>query len=149
MRLFKRNVDVIKNAPLVGFLYHRLADVDKTKDPETQKVYDYSVMDSQMIDAHHEMMYNFRLIMLLDKEYEPDDEKRIDKGLRHFAEDEEDRNRFESYLRGGIDVLYEKLIQGAEKEEDYLEKMYDFTEDFHGRFNEGINREEVLAKLRK
>ena len=52
-------------------------------------------------------------------------------------------------LRGGIDVLYEKLVDGAKEEEDYLEKLHDFTEDFRARFNEGIDRNEVLAKLRK
>lgn len=34
-KLFERNVDVYTNAPLVGFLYGRLAEPDDEKNPET------------------------------------------------------------------------------------------------------------------
>ena len=34
-KLFERNVDVYTNAPLVGFLYGRTADIDDTRNPET------------------------------------------------------------------------------------------------------------------
>lgn len=56
-------------------------------------------------------MFNFRLIMLLDKQYEPDEDKRIDKAFRHMGENPADEERFDSYVRGGVDVLYEKLIE--------------------------------------
>lgn len=148
--IFNRNIDVVKSAPLVGFLYHRLADVDRTKDPDSGIVYDYSVMDKQMIDAHQELMYNFRIIMLLDSDYEPDEKKRVDKGLRHFAEDPADQERFLQYLRGGIDVLHEKLMAGNSKTvNDYLTNIFEFITDFKERYNDSIECEAILDKLRK
>lgn len=78
-KLFERNVDVYTNAPLVGFLYGRRADVDDTKNPETNQVYNQNVMGDRVIYSQEELMFNFRLIMLLDKAYEPDEEKRINK----------------------------------------------------------------------
>lgn len=41
----------------------------------------------------------------------PDEEKRIDKAFRHYGQDPADEERFDSYVRGGIDVLYEKLVE--------------------------------------
>lgn len=146
---FPRAVDVVKSAPLVGFLYHRLAAEDKMTD-ENGTVYEYSVMDKQMIDAHQELMYNFRIIMLLDKEYEPNEKKRIDKGLKHFAEEKVDQNRFEDYLRGGIDVLYEKLMENnARSVDDYMSNLVDFLNSINGMFNESIDNNALMDKLRK
>ena len=48
-KLFERNVDVYTNAPLVGFLYGRRADVDDTKNPETNQVYNQNVMGDRVI----------------------------------------------------------------------------------------------------
>ena len=152
VKIFNRNVDVIKNAPLVGFIYNRRADIDKEMiDPETKKPYDYSVMEQQMYYAHKELMFNFRIIMLLDKDYEPDGEKRVDKGMKHFAEDKADQERFEQYLRGGIDVLYEKLIKenNPRTPEEYLSNVFEFVSDFHDSFYATIDKEDLLERLRK
>ena len=103
-----------------------------------------------MIDSHQELMYNFRIIMLLDKEHEPDETERINKGLRHFAEDPADRERFENYLRGGIDVLYEKLMgNDANDVDDYMNNLFDFVEDFKEMFNDAVDTNELKEKLRK
>lgn len=42
-KLFDRNVDVYTNAPLVGFLYGRRAEIDNEKNPETNQVYNQNV----------------------------------------------------------------------------------------------------------
>ena len=143
-KLFVRNVDVYTNAPLIGFLYGRTADVDDTKNPETNQVYSQNVMGDRVIYSQEELQFNFRLIMLLDKNYEPDEEKRINKAFRHMGEDPNDEARFDSYVRGGIDVLYEKLIEGANSPEDYVNRLYDFIEEFNEKFNEDISDEEFL-----
>ena len=43
-QLFARNVDVYTNAPLVGFLYGRTAELDDTRNPETNQIYNQNVM---------------------------------------------------------------------------------------------------------
>ena len=53
-------------------------------------------------------------------------DKRIDKAFRHMGEDPADEERFDSYVRGGVDVLYEKLIEGATDPEDYINKPCHF-----------------------
>ena len=148
-KLFERNVDVYTNAPLVGFLYGRRADVDDTKNPETNQVYNQNVMGDRVIYSQEELMFNFRLIMLLDKVYEPDEDKRIDKAFRHMGEDPADEERFDSYVRGGVDVLYEKLIEGASSPEDYANNIYDFIEEFQEKFNEDVLNEDILKLCSK
>ena len=148
-KFFDRNVDVYTNAPLVGFLYGRRAEIDDTKNPETNQVYNQNVMGDRVIYSQEDLIFNFRLIMLLDKEYEPSDEKRIDKAFRHMGEDPEDEARFDSYVRGGIDVLYEKLIEGVSGSEEYVTRLYDFIEEFNEKFNYELSKEEILKLCSK
>ena len=143
-KLFERNVDVYTNAPLVGFLYGRMAEADYEKNPANQQVYNQNVMGDRVIYSQEELVFNFRLIMLLDKAYEPDEEKRIDKAFRHMGEDEADEKRFDSYVRGGVEVLYEKLIEGSASADDYVMRLYDFLEDLNEKFNEGVQINEIL-----
>lgn len=143
-QFFKRNIDVYTNAPLIGFLYGRLSDEDDMKNPETNQVYNQNIMGDRVIYSQDELMFNFRLIMLLDKEYEPDEDKRIDKAYRRTGEDSTDEERFDSYVRGGVDVLYEKLIENASSTEDYINNMYDFLNEFQDRFNSQFSIDEIL-----
>ena len=111
---------------------------------ETNQIYNQNVMGDRVIYSQEELLFNFRLIMLLDKEYEPDPDKRIDKAFRHMGEDPADEERFDSYVRGGVDVLYEKLIEGGTDPEDYINRLFEFVEEFQDRFNSEISGDEIL-----
>lgn len=148
-KLFERNVDVYANAPLVGFLYGRTAEPDDTRNPETNQVFNQNVMGDRVIYSQEELLFNFRLIMLLDKEYEPDEDVRINKAFRHMGEDPADEARFDSYVRGGVDVLYEKLIEGVSSPDEYVMRLYDFVEEFQEKFNEEMSNEDILKLCSK
>ena len=135
--LFERNFDVYMMAPIVGFLYGRKADLDKSSD-ETTKIFPDILMREK-----DDLMFNYRLIMLLDRNNEPDLDKRIDKAFRLYGKEEAkpDEELYEQYVRGGVDVLYEKLIKNATTPEEYITNLYDFMEEFDDRYNvsaEGI-----------
>lgn len=140
----KSNVDVYTNAPLIGFLYGRTADLDDLKNPETGQIYNQNVMGDRVIYSGDELQYNFWLIMLLDANYEPDEEKRIDKAFRHYGQDPADEERFDSYVRGGIDVLYEKLVEGDSTPEAFANRLYEFIDEFNDRFNSEISSNDIL-----
>lgn len=148
-KLFERNVDVYANAPLVGFLYGRTSDPDDTRNPETNQVYNQNVMGDRVIYSQEELMFNFRLIMLLDKAYEPNEDIRINKAFRNMGEDSSDEARFDSYVRGGVDVLYEKLIEGVTSPDEYVTRLYDFVEEFQEKFNDEISAESFLKLCMK
>lgn len=143
-KLIDRNVDVYTNAPLIGFLYGRTADLDDLKNPETGQIYNQNVMGDRVIYSGDELQYNFWLIMLLDANYEPDEEKRIDKAFRHYGQDPADEERFDSYVRGGIDVLYEKLVEGDSTPEAFANRLYEFIDEFNDRFNSEISSNDIL-----
>lgn len=137
-KLFERNFDVYIIAPIVGFMYGRKADIDRESD-ETTKIWADLLMKEKP-----NLMFNYRLIMLLDKENEPNLDKRIDKAFRLYEKEEAkpDEELYEQYVRGGVDVLYEKLMENAESPEDYIKNLYDFIEEFNERYNvsaEGIS----------
>ena len=148
-KLFERNVDVYANAPLVGFLYGRTAVLDDTRNPVTNQVYNQNVMGDRVIYSQEELLFNFRLIMLLDKAYEPNEDIRINKAFKNMGEDPADEARFDSYVRGGVDVLYEKLIEGVSSPDDFVTRLYDFIDEFQEKFNKGVTSEDILKLCSK
>lgn len=135
--LFNRNLDVYILAPIVGFLYNRTAPID----PSGKAA---NILFDAMSKELGTLWFNYRLVMLLDKEYEPDFEKRIDKAFRHYATDLalSDEERYEEFVRGGVELLYEKLILPSNTEEDYLKNLYDFMDEFEERY--GQASEEIV-----
>jgi hypothetical protein len=143
-KLFNRNIDVYLTAPIIGFLYGRRSELDRSA--ETTKIF-----PEQLIHEQSNLLFAYRLIMLLDKDYEPDLNKRIDKAFRYYNDDEKaasDKERFEEYVRGGVDVLYEKLLSNISSEEDYILNLYNFMEEFEERYNRDINIDNILELCR-
>ena len=73
---------------------------------------------------------------------------RLDKAFRRFGADEADLQLFDAYVLGGVEVLYEKLIDGSTDPAEYINRMYDFVEEFNERFNEGITNKDILDLCR-
>lgn len=141
-KLFNRNIDVYIIAPLIGFLYNHTAPLE-TSSQTTNILYD--TMSREL----NTLWFNYRLITLLDKEHEPDVEKRIDSAFRNYGKEIalNEEERYEEFVRGGIDVLYEKLIIQSKTEEDYLNNLYDFIEEFESRYGQNIEEIVDLCKL--
>ncbi|MCL2153080.1 MAG: hypothetical protein FWH57_09015 [Oscillospiraceae bacterium] len=140
-RLFNRNLDVYILAPIIGFLYNRTADLDGSS--KTANVL-YDALSKEL----NTLWFNYRLIMLLDQKYEPVFDNRIDKAFRFYGKPQAvpDEERYESFVRGGVDILYEKLIEPSNTEEDYLNNLYDFMEEFEERY--GQNTDEIVDLCR-
>lgn len=146
MRLFARNIDVYIIAPLVGFLYGRKANIDRSSN-ETTKIFPEQLAKEQTI-----LKYNYQLIMLLDKQNEPSFDERLNKAFRYYGNGSPqtlaDEQLYEQYVLGGVDVLYEKLIEYATVPDDYIRNLYDFLEEFHGRYNETALNDSILELCR-
>ena len=138
-KLFATNYDVYVIAPIIGFLYGKKADLDKTGD--ATKIFPDKLMKEQQ-----NLLFNYRLIMILDKSHEPDLNERLNKAFRYYGTDKAiaDEELYEAYVRGGIEVLYDKLISTAINEDDYLKNLYDFMEEFDERYNESLSTESIV-----
>jgi hypothetical protein len=138
-QLFGRNLDVYMIAPIIGFLYGRKADLDKGS--ETTKIFPDILMREQA-----NLKFNYILIILLDKENEPDINERMNKAFRYYGSEkaQPDEQLYEQYARGGIDVLYEKLIKTSSDSKDYMKNLYDFLNEFNDRYNKDISTDSIL-----
>ena len=139
MKLLQRNVDVFMIAPVIGFIYGKRAALDNSQPDRT-------INFAQMTYYKSDLIFNYRLVILLDKDYEPDPQKRLDKAFRFMGtpQAEPDEKRFEEYMRGGIDVLYEKLVEGDSTPEAFANRLYEFIDEFNDRFNSEISSDDIL-----
>lgn len=145
-KVFNSNIELLLVAPLVGFVYKRRAERDRTEGASSKTE---SIFPAELINRQKSLEYNVKLILLLDKKYEPDESKRIDKAFRFFGNNADDYELFQSYVRGGIEVLHEKLIEESKSPNDYINKISDFLEDFEQLYNGGVTNETILEKCRE
>ena len=47
---------------------------------------------------------------------------------------------FDSYVLGGVDLLYEKLLGNGHNEDDYINNLYDFLSEFNDRYHHVIDK---------
>jgi hypothetical protein len=146
--LFKRVIDVYLLAPLVGYIYSRKSDPDKSIE-FTKKIF----LDP-LIREKRKLEFNYRLILLLDDNYSPNNETKINKAFRNYGngsdETLEDEQIYERYVLGGIDVLHEKLIQSSTTPDDYIYNLYDFLMEFRKKYEQAVNTStnEIFQKLK-
>jgi hypothetical protein len=145
-QFFNRNLDVYMIAPLVGFCYQRRANPDLTPNGETTKIF-----PEQLIKESQTLWFIYRLILLLDKKYEKDFETRVNKAFRDYGkpEAEADELLFDSYVLGGVDLLFEKLLETGHSEEAYINNLYDFLLDFNERYYNGASAEDIQDTVLK
>ncbi len=136
-QLFNRNLDVYIMAPIIGFLYQRKSELNTG---ETTKIF-----TQQLTSAYDDLLFNYRLIILLDMNHEPDMDERINKAFRYYGSEKAkmDEELYELYVRGGVDILYEKLIEQSRTPEDYLKNLYDFLEEIDERYNQEISTDRI------
>jgi hypothetical protein len=133
--IFERNYDVYLITPLIGFLHGCLSEIDTSNSVKTD------IFPNILINNVRDLKFNYQLIMLLDKNYEPDFNNRITKAFKNFNTDlaTDDEKHYNKYVLGGVEVIYEKVINNSLNINECLDKYYSFLEDFNERFNENIN----------
>jgi hypothetical protein len=140
-KLFDRNLDVYLLAPIVGFLYGKKSELD---------IYgkDTKIFLEQLSKENTTLWFNYRLIMLLDEKNEPEFDKRVEKAFKNYGTEQAkpDEELYESYVRGGVDILHEKLISNISQPEDYIKNLYNFMDEFQKRY--GQNTDEILNLLK-
>jgi len=149
-RLFKRNYDVYMLAPIVGFLYGKKSEIDKEGDKTIKPT---KIFPDMLMKNKDDLLFNYRLIMLLDKNNEPDFEERVNKAFRYYGTDRaiEDELLYEQYVRGGVEMIYEKIFNNAQGPSDYLKNLFLFIEEIENRYNSMVDKDSIkeLCRLAK
>lgn len=137
-KIFKTNREAYILAPIIGFLYGIKSEEDKTPDESLGRPDETKVLAAELTREGDwkRLKHSYQLIILLDKEYTDDLNARIDKAFRNVLRDQEDKNLFESYIRGGIDKLNEKIFfNDALHEEEFMDNILEFVKDVKDTFS--------------
>lgn len=148
--VFGKNLEVYRLAPIIGFLYHRQGELDKETLNEEGKIDNTKIFLDQVLKIRDDVIYNYRLIMLADKKYERNIEKRLDKAFKYlgtrleeeyFKSEEgiKDIEHFESYVLGGVEYLYEKIIYSAKNTDNIILNAVEVINQFNQRYNATID----------
>ncbi|WP_029595888.1 hypothetical protein [Exiguobacterium chiriqhucha] len=143
---FNRYIDVYVHAPLIGFQYGRSSSPDKTSEYANK---DINIFLEQVMSEANNLEFIFRLIMLLDDSENLPIEERITRAFRDdalsYGDDdtlndvgkrhENNMELFNSYVLGGIEILYEKIIVQGATELDYIKNSFDFMKEYHLSMN--------------
>lgn len=147
-RIFERYIDVYMNAAVWGLLYSRREAKDTESDDKAR------IFADAFASERDNCVFLYRLVMLLDKSVELTTDERIDRAFRYdtLPEKEEEfkanMNLFHDYVRGGIELLYEKYTDGCTTDDDYLNRVYEVLTTFKKEI-EGESYEDELADLIK
>ena len=147
-KIFKRYIDVYMNAAVFGIYYRRKAKTNRTTKDTA------AIRADAFIRERETCVFLYRLAMLLDDSENLTPTERIDRAFRYDSlpdkADEVKKNLelFNDYVRGGIDVMWEKFTEKSYNREEYLEKTFSIMTEFKKEID-GIDYEAELAKLMK
>ncbi len=145
-KIFERYIDVYMNAAIWGLLYERTAPRDTTSD-DRARIY----ADAYSTEREN-CVFLYRMVMLLDKTTTLEPSVRIDRAFRYDVQEdkkvefEKNMDLFHSYVRGGIEEMYEQFTDGCSTRDDYMNKVYEVLTTFRQEIA-GLSYEEELAKL--
>jgi len=144
-KLFDFGWNVYVIAPIVGFLFGNKSDSN------SEGGQPFDIFPQQVLNARDELMFAYRLIMLLDNEHEVDFNKRTDKAFRDYGKKESalDYERFNTYVLGGVDTLYDNIIAGAQGIDNYIRNLYVFMDEVENKLSSKAFEITDLCQLAK
>ena len=129
-KLYARYVDVYMNGAIFGLLHNRRAE--KASGDATA-----NILADTLQRERNKCVLLYRLVMLLDETSNLDVQERINRAFRDDADDAApgklvaNMELFNSYVRGGIEEMYEQFIDGhGVTADEYLDRAMDVMETF-------------------
>jgi hypothetical protein len=137
--IFSAAYVVYKTASIIGFIYNRKSKKDSSPAKSL------TIFLDQLRKVRDDLEFNYRLIMLLDKNHESNFDERLQKAFNYYGSDQAkvDEELFEQYSLGGIEVLYEKLMKDVNKPDDCLSNIFCLIQEF----NSGNDAENISSNL--
>lgn len=146
---FSRILDIYINAAIIGFQYNRKGELDTS---DTYKDKKTTIFVEQVLGEKSSLEFIYRLIMLLDNKKESTLENRITRAFRDDSltdvtdNHNENMKVFTAYVLGGIEVLYEKIIEKGATEQDFMKNAYEFVKEQNLSFTDKC-ADDILEEL--
>lgn len=142
LTVFDRSVDVLPIAALVGFHWGRCCAAD-----HEPKVTDMNIMLEQVNRVRDELEFEYRLIMLLHDKKHIAREERVNRAFRYDGNEEKRRagdEVFFGYIRGGIDILYERILGSSTSTDEDVQNLFEFMEEFQSTRGKELSADDIL-----
>lgn len=126
--VFQRIIDLYMLAPIIGLLYGEAVEEDKSSADTV------NIMASVIIKEQSKLKYIYRIVMLCHDGDNLTNEEKIKRAFRDDTNKDnltENMKIFNSYVLGGIDILYKKFTENCITKDDYLNAIYELVEGFH------------------
>lgn len=128
-KIFDYGYQLLTIAPMIGALY------DLKPEVEENKGMDFTVKAIQMIRNKEKLEKTYRLILLGERTLKISPDDRINFVFRPQNDDKEKADElFNSYMRGGIEWLYNKTCKNGTNSDNYLSNIisaiHEFTQEF-------------------
>ncbi len=144
-KLYNDYIDVYMNAAVFGYMYSKKDDRDN-ESTDRARIY------ADAFSNHRtECVFLFRLITLLDDE-NITTEERLDRAFRYDANPEKEEElqkcieRFNAYVRGGIEYMYNLFTTGCTSRDDYIRATFEATRNYKDSID-GVSYEEKIKRL--
>ncbi|MGV8155003.1 MAG: hypothetical protein ACLKAO_12005 [Alkaliphilus sp.] len=121
-------IDLIQMAPLIGAAYGEKKLRDKTSSDR------FTVQANAVIKQQENLEVIYRLILLTDKSGHHTNEQLIDRAFKDDEDEERTKKNmeiFDSYVRGGIELLQEEFTANSTNEDDYVNDIKDICRKFN------------------
>ena len=121
--VFDRHIDVYMTAAIIGLTYGLRNDED-TNSSETAKLF------ADVVNREQDNLTTiFRIAMLVDNSGNLTADEKINRAFKE-PDTPENMKLFNSYVRGGLEWLYEQFTSGATTRDEYLAKIYEIVDNF-------------------
>lgn len=141
---FKRLIDLYVLAAIVGFRMGRKAEIDYSPvDPK-------SIFPEQMIKEKENLDFILQMMLMLDNKSNISDEEKVKKAFRGASNKEEFeqiQEMFNSYVRGGVEELYERLVvRKSDSDDSYYEEKTANMMALLERFADGFGEKPIIME---
>ena len=146
-QLFERYIDVYMNAAIFGLLYSRVAKNDSSTSDRAR------IYADAFNNERENCVFLYRLVMLLDQTQKLSPEERVERAFKYDSLPEKEMEfkknleLFHEYVRGGIEVMYERFTEGCQTQDDYLNRSHDVMEKFYEELNGKSYEDELLQMI--
>ena len=121
--VFERMIDVYMTSAIIGVLYG-LRKEDENSSSDSVKIFADAVTREQ-----DNLKNIFTIVMLVDNSAGLNSDDKIDRAFKQ-PDTPENIKLFNSYVRGGVEWLYEAFTSDATTKDEYIAKIYEIVNDF-------------------
>lgn len=125
--VFKRDIDVYMTAAIIGLNFGLRKDSDNSAD--TAKIHVDTVLKEQ-----NNLIFIYRIAMLIDNSTGKNADEKIDRAFKTMG-NPENMELFNSYVRGGIEWLYEQFTTETTTKDEYLAKIFEIVDSFNNELS--------------